>query len=41
MVHEWLRRYAPDGGLAYLVDRSSRPREFGDKAIHAQGAPYT
>ena len=24
-VHEWLRRYAGDGGLAGLVDRSSRP----------------
>ena len=25
-VHEWLRRYAADGGLANLADRSSRPR---------------
>jgi transposase InsO family protein len=24
-VHDWLRRYASDGGLAGLVDRSSRP----------------
>jgi transposase InsO family protein len=24
-VHDWLRRYAGDGGLAGLVDRSSRP----------------
>jgi transposase InsO family protein len=24
-VHEWLRRYAADGGLANLADRSSRP----------------
>ena len=24
-VHGWLRRYARDGGLAGLVDRSSRP----------------
>ena len=24
-VHKWLRRYAADGGLANLVDRSSRP----------------
>jgi len=24
-VHEWLRRYANDGGLGGLVDRSSRP----------------
>ena len=24
-VHEWLRRYANDGGLAGLADRSSRP----------------
>jgi transposase InsO family protein len=24
-VHRWLRRYAGDGGLANLVDRSSRP----------------
>jgi transposase InsO family protein len=24
-VHEWLRRYAGDGGLANLADRSSRP----------------
>jgi len=24
-VHGWLRRYAADGGLAGLVDRSSRP----------------
>jgi hypothetical protein len=24
-VHAWLRRYASDGGLAGLVDRSSRP----------------
>ena len=24
-VHEWLRRYAGDGGLAGLADRSSRP----------------
>jgi transposase InsO family protein len=25
-VHAWLRRYASDGGLAGLVDRSSRPQ---------------
>jgi transposase len=25
MVHRWLARYANDGGLAGLVDRSSRP----------------
>ena len=25
-VHQWLRRYAADGGLANLADRSSRPR---------------
>lgn len=24
-VHDWLRRYANDGGLGGLVDRSSRP----------------
>ena len=24
-VHEWLRRYANDGGLGGLADRSSRP----------------
>jgi transposase len=24
-VHDWLRRYANDGGLAGLADRSSRP----------------
>ena len=24
-VHEWLRRYARDGGLGGLADRSSRP----------------
>ena len=24
-VHVWLRRYAADGGLANLADRSSRP----------------
>jgi transposase-like protein len=24
-VHEWLRRYAADGGLSGLADRSSRP----------------
>ena len=24
-VHEWLARYANDGGLAGLADRSSRP----------------
>jgi Helix-turn-helix domain len=24
-VHKWLRRYAGEGGLANLVDRSSRP----------------
>jgi transposase len=24
-VHRWLRRYAGEGGLANLVDRSSRP----------------
>lgn len=24
-VHEWLRRYADDGGLGGLADRSSRP----------------
>lgn len=25
MVHGWLRRYAADGGLSGLADRSSRP----------------
>jgi transposase InsO family protein len=25
-VHEWLRRYAGEGGIANLADRSSRPR---------------
>jgi hypothetical protein len=25
-VHDWLRRYAADGGLANLADRSSRPQ---------------
>ncbi len=24
-VHDWLRRYAGEGGLANLADRSSRP----------------
>jgi transposase len=27
-VHEWSRRYAADGGLANLADRSSRPRSY-------------
>ena len=34
-VHGWLRRYASDGGLAGLVDRSSRP----ESCPHAQHQP--
>ena len=31
MVHDWLRRYAGDGGLAGLVDRPSRPQSCPDQ----------
>ena len=30
-VHDWLRRYAGDGGLAGLVDRPSRPQSCPDQ----------
>ena len=29
-VHQWLARYANDGGLAGLADRSSRPGSYCD-----------
>lgn len=34
-VHEWLRRYAADSGLADLADRSSRPRSCPPQMLAA------